>query len=91
MFVIIIVAAVVALNWTFFRDLYLSQTYHPTGEMSAIRDSLNLTGRGDDSFRIGPLKKLGDGSLGSRTAHLSKPYADQSDSCGFSLLSADQM
>ena len=50
LFVIIIVAAVVALNWTFFRDLYLSQTYHPTGEMSAIRDSLNLTGRGELIF-----------------------------------------
>ena len=34
----------------------------------------NLTGKGGDMFRIGPLKLLGDGALGSRTAHLSKPY-----------------
>ena len=36
-------------------------------------------------FRIGPVKLLGDGSLGSRTAHLSRPYADAPDTCGFSL------
>ena len=43
------------------------------------------TGTGDDMFRIGPVKLLGDGSLGSRTAHLSRPYADAPDTCGFSL------
>ena len=50
----------------------------------------NVTGAGDDMFRIGPLKLLGDGSLGSRTAHLSEPYEDCPDTCGFSLLSREQ-
>ena len=45
----------------------------------------NITGKGDDLFRIGPLKLLGDGSLGSRTAHLSRPYLGGDSSCGFSL------
>jgi predicted amidohydrolase YtcJ len=34
---------------------------------------------------------LGDGSLGSRTAHLAKPYADDSSTCGFNLFSDDHM
>lgn len=42
------------------------------------------TGKGDDFFRIGPLKLLGDGSLGSRTAHLSMLYIKENN-CGFSL------
>ncbi|MBQ4093569.1 MAG: amidohydrolase [Oscillospiraceae bacterium] len=29
-----------------------------------------------DRFKIGPLKMLGDGALGARTAYLSRPYAD---------------
>ena len=43
------------------------------------------TGKGTDLFRIGPVKLLGDGSLGSRTAHLSRPYADDPATSGFSL------
>lgn len=35
-----------------------------------------VTGAGDHRFKIGPLKILADGSLGSRTARLSKPYMD---------------
>lgn len=50
----------------------------------------NRTGSGDRMFRIGPLKMLGDGSLGGRTAHLSVPYADDPSTCGFSLFSQEQ-
>ncbi len=50
----------------------------------------NVTGKGSDMFRIGPLKLLGDGSLGSRTAHLSKPYNDDPSVMGFSLFT-DEM
>ena len=41
-------------------------------------------------FKIGPLKLLGDGSLGGRTAHLSIPYNDDPSTCGFSLFSDQQ-
>lgn len=34
------------------------------------------TGRGNNFYKDGPLKILADGSLGARTAYLSKPYAD---------------
>lgn len=33
-------------------------------------------------FKIGPLKLIADGSLGSRTAALSKEYVDDKDNCG---------
>ncbi len=51
----------------------------------------NKTGTGDRMFRIGPVKLLGDGSLGSRTAHLSIPYADAPDTRGFSLYPREDM
>ncbi|MBR1457222.1 MAG: amidohydrolase [Oscillospiraceae bacterium] len=51
----------------------------------------NVTGAGSDRFRIGPLKLVADGALGSRTAHLSLPYADGGDDCGFSLLSEKEL
>lgn len=48
-------------------------------------ESGNVTGAGTDFFRIGPLKMLGDGALGARTAYLSRPYADDPSTCGFPL------
>lgn len=43
------------------------------------------TGAGTDKFRIGPLKMLGDGALGARTAYLSRPYADDPSTQGYPL------
>lgn len=47
----------------------------------------NRTGVGSDLFKIGPLKMLGDGALGARTAFLSEPYADAPDTCGIPVFS----
>jgi predicted amidohydrolase YtcJ len=41
-----------------------------------------VTGWGDDCVKIGPLKLFQDGSLGARTAALTEPYADQTDTRG---------
>ena len=60
-------------------------------ELQRFIDEGNVTGTGTDMFKIGPLKMLGDGSLGARTAHLSKPYADDPDETGFNLFSDEQM
>ena len=38
---------------------------------------------GNDLFRIGPLKLITDGSLGARTAALSKPYEDDPAKTGY--------
>lgn len=51
----------------------------------------NVTGAGTDYFRIGPLKMLGDGALGARTAFLSRPYADAPDTCGIPVFSQETM
>jgi len=40
------------------------------------------TGWGDDMFKIGPLKMLGDGSLGARTAYMRRPYHDDPSTRG---------
>lgn len=53
-------------------------------------DMGNLTGNGTDFFRIGPLKMLGDGALGARTAYLSKPYADDPSTRGLSVFSQQE-
>ena len=60
-------------------------------ELQRFIEAGNTTGTGDALFRIGPLKLLGDGSLGSRTAHLSRPYADSPDTCGFSLFRPEEL
>lgn len=44
-----------------------------------------VTGTGSEQFRIGPLKMLGDGALGARTAFLSVPYADTPDITGIPI------
>jgi len=50
----------------------------------------NTTGTGSDRFRIGPLKLLGDGALGARTAYLSRPYADDPATRGLSVFTAEE-
>lgn len=49
----------------------------------------NRTGKGTDRFRIGPLKMLGDGALGARTAFLSRPYEDDPTTCGLSVFTPE--
>ncbi len=60
-------------------------------ELRRFIESGNVSGAGSRMFRIGPLKLVGDGSLGSRTAHLSRPYADEPGTCGFSLFSDERL
>ena len=49
----------------------------------------NRTGEGSEFFRIGPLKMLGDGALGARTAFLSRPYEDKPDTLGLSVFTQE--
>lgn len=49
----------------------------------------NTTGCGSDFFRIGPLKMLGDGALGARTAFLSRFYADAPQTRGLSVFTQE--
>lgn len=49
------------------------------------------TGWGDEFLKIGPLKLLVDGSLGARTAALVKPYEDEEDNYGITLLTQEEL
>lgn len=51
----------------------------------------NRTGVGSEMFKIGPLKMLGDGALGARTAYLSWPYADDPSTCGIPVFSQETL
>ena len=43
-----------------------------------------------DLFSVGPLKMLGDGALGARTAYLTNPYADDPSTRGLSVFTPEQ-
>lgn len=58
-----------------------------------LRDFLSSgfgTGVGSDRFKIGPLKLVGDGSLGARTAYMSRSYADAPDEKGLAIFTQEQ-
>ncbi len=90
-----------SLPWETVNEAY--RELEQSGELSVrVREQANLTstealsdflakgcntGAGTDTFRIGPLKMLGDGSLGARTAFLSVPYADKPDTRGIPVFS----
>jgi len=62
-------------------------------EVAALRDFMeagNVTGTGTDFFRIGPLKMLGDGALGARTAYLSRPYSNDPTTRGISVFTQQE-
>ena len=50
-----------------------------------------VTGTGSDLYKFGPLKMLGDGALGARTALLSIPYADDATTYGIPVYSKELM
>lgn len=61
---------------------------------AALQDFLRkgyCTGTGTDYFRIGPLKMLGDGSLGARTAYLSQSYADAPGEQGIAIFTQEAL
>ena len=57
--------------------------------LSDFVETGNGTGVGSESFRIGPLKMLGDGALGARTAFLAQPYADDPSTRGLSVFTPE--
>lgn len=60
-------------------------------ELKAFVEQGNHTGVGSHWFQIGPLKLLGDGALGARTAYLSRPYADDPSTQGLAVFSQEDM
>ncbi len=60
-------------------------------EFAAFLDEGYTTDVGDDLFRIGPLKIIADGSLGARTAALSKDYSDDRGNSGYMVYSRPEL
>lgn len=58
-------------------EQYLSEGFH--------------TGKGDNMYKIGPLKLFVDGSLGARTALMRNEYNDERGNCGMACLSQAQL
>lgn len=67
--------------------VYEQSNFTSLAELTEFVEAGNVTGTGTDFFRMGPLKMLGDGALGARTAYLSQPYADLPNTEGIPVYS----
>lgn len=70
--------------------VYEQANFTTTEALAGFVAAGNRTGTGSDRFRIGPLKLLGDGALGARTAYLSRPYEDDPSTRGLSVFTPEQ-
>lgn len=71
--------------------VYEQSNFTEVADLQEFVEAGNNTGVGTDMFQIGPLKMLGDGSLGSRTAFLSRPYDDDASTCGIPVFNQETM
>ena len=71
--------------------VYEQSNFTSLESLKAFVEAGNRTGTGSSLFKIGPLKMLGDGALGARTAYLGRPYADDPSTCGIPVFSQGVM
>lgn len=69
--------------------VYEQANFTTLADLKTFVESGNNTGVGSEFFKIGPLKMLGDGALGARTAYLSIPYADDETTRGLAVFSKE--
>lgn len=69
--------------------VYEQANFTDLKDLMSFVEAGNRTGTGSNLFKMGPLKMLGDGALGARTAFLSQPYADMPETCGLSVFSQE--
>ncbi len=63
-------------------------------DIERLKEFLNKgynTGWGNEYYKIGPLKLLSDGSLGARTAYMTVPYVDDSQTMGIPVFSQEKL
>ena len=65
--------------------VYEQANFTNLSSLCAFLEVGNHTGKGTAFFKIGPLKMLGDGALGARTAYLTEPYQDAPETRGLSV------
>lgn len=71
--------------------VYEQSNFTSLPDLRAFVEAGNVTGVGTDFFRIGPLKMLGDGALGARTAFLREDYADEPGNRGLPVFTQEVM
>lgn len=71
--------------------VYEQSNFTTVESLTEFVEAGNVTGVGTELFKIGPLKMLGDGALGARTAFLSRPYADDPDATGLPVFTQEVM
>ena len=71
--------------------VYEQSNFTDLDSLKEFVEAGNVTGAGSDFFKIGPLKMLGDGALGARTAFLSQPYADDPSTCGIPVFTQETL
>lgn len=70
--------------------VYEQSQFTTVKDLKAFVEKGYNTGVGSPWFKIGPLKMLGDGSLGARSAYLSEPYADDPSTRGIAIFTRQQ-
>lgn len=70
--------------------VYEQSQFTSLKDLKAFVEKGYYTGWGSHWFKIGPLKMLGDGSLGARSAYLSKPYSDDPSVRGIPIFTRRQ-
>lgn len=60
-------------------------------EYEDFLSKLNIYPDIKEKYKIGPLKLLGDGSLGARTAYMNEPYCDDKSKFGITTFSEKQL
>ena len=69
--------------------VYQQSNFTDLPSLAEFVEAGNVTGAGSEFFKIGPLKMLGDGALGARTAYLTRPYADDPTTCGIPVFTQE--
>ncbi len=71
--------------------VYEQSNFTSVAALQEYIDAGHYSGTGSELFKFGPLKMLGDGALGARTAYLSRPYADDPSTVGLPVFSQQLM
>lgn len=71
--------------------VYQQCLFEQFSDYEKFLDAGNRTGQGGDFYKVGPLKLLLDGSLGAKTAALTKPYEGTEDVYGINIFSQEEL
>lgn len=80
-------------TYTRIRDQQIIRFYMAVGlsNWTQLKDRVNSEGTGDDWLKIGVLKGMVDGALGSHTAAFFEPFTDTPDDRGFFVINEDSL